>query len=105
MCQDGTKALEEDRTARRQERQERRHTRKTTKVASTTTTTFACHTFDRTCGSSLMLAPCHGARRCVCLCVCESVCVCVCVCESVCVCQFATCTPPLPPAQVFDCSA
>src|SRR4029434_4716543 len=48
MCQDGTKALEEDRTARRQERQERRHTRKTTKVASTTTTTFACPTCE--CG-------------------------------------------------------
>src|SRR4029434_4341586 len=32
MCQDGTKALGEDRTASRQERQERRHKRKTTKV-------------------------------------------------------------------------
>lgn len=55
MCQDGTKALEEDRTARRQERQERRHTRKTTKVASTTTTTFACPTCDKTCGSRIGL--------------------------------------------------
>ena len=52
MCQDGTKALEEDRKAMRQER---RHKRNATKVASTTTITYTCPTCHKTCGSRIAL--------------------------------------------------
>src|SRR4029434_1692742 len=85
MCQDGTKALEEDGTARRQDR---RYRRKTPMVASTTTITFTCPTCDKTCGSRIGLyshqktLSAHHAHSCM-ACVASDrhgySCVCVCV--------------------------
>ena len=58
ICQDGTKALDDDRTARRQEKQERRHGRNTAMAASTTpttTVTFTCPTCTKNCRSRIGL--------------------------------------------------
>ncbi|KAL6464878.1 hypothetical protein MHYP_G00271950 [Metynnis hypsauchen] len=53
LCSDGTQALEDERTARRQLRSLRR--RNTPMCASNTTTTFICPTCNRACGSRIGL--------------------------------------------------
>ena len=53
LCHDGTRLLEEERTARRQERRLRRNT--PTAAVATTTTTYTCPTCNRTCGSRIGL--------------------------------------------------
>ncbi|KAJ4938360.1 hypothetical protein JOQ06_002980 [Pogonophryne albipinna] len=52
LCRDGTKMLEEERTARRQERRLRRNT---PTVAVATATTYTCPTCNRICGSRIGL--------------------------------------------------
>ena len=57
QCLDGTRMMEEDRTARRQERRLRRNT---PAASAASTTTFTCPTCNRTCGSRIGL---HSHQR------------------------------------------